>query len=526
MTGFYEGQGEGAQVVPHDLDAHTDVTIDLQTLVDGQVIKWNATAEQWQNLADDAGLVTINLDDITDVEAGTPTDGFALTWVAANSKWEPVAISAGAPINLDDILDVTITTVSNGDRLEYSGGNWINVDSAVATANPVTVGNGADATNAGVILNSGSLVGDVNSIDFHQNGSSVGIIDVTNDGTGNAMNIASTLAITDTLVTSNKSVSLTNAADYHVISDVTGNDAYFGYTEGFFNDMVTIGQSQSGPAAGLIITTWDGAAAHNSYFAPDGTVTLDGAVAMGGGVLPGYELTVTGSMFTSGIWIDSAFTCQAGGSFNGGLSMNNNKINGVNTPTADKDVANKKYVDDTVGAGGGVVTIADNQIITGGKTFNALIGASGGIDALNIITGGLLSVGGSFTGNVNMNGNKISNLQTPTGTNDAATKDYVDGKVVTGVQKMSFGSFSSGGAVQPGSSGDISATRTGIGAYQINFTTAASSTSGQAMTVSKFTGADVVESIVQISATQINVQFAIVGLDGVDVAFHVIRAYS
>ena len=112
MTSFFEGT-DGNVVVPHSLDDHTNVNLPLGESLDGQVLTYNLTAGMWE--AETAGT-SIALDDITDVDASTPTDGHALTWVASSSKWEPVLAGAGAPINLDDILDVTITNVAGGDR--------------------------------------------------------------------------------------------------------------------------------------------------------------------------------------------------------------------------------------------------------------------------------------------------------------------------------------------------------------------------------------------------------------------------
>ena len=64
----------------------------------------------------DAISAVTHLSDLTDVSAGSPTNGQALTWNATDSKWEP----ATAITDLADLADVTLTSLANGQFLKWN----------------------------------------------------------------------------------------------------------------------------------------------------------------------------------------------------------------------------------------------------------------------------------------------------------------------------------------------------------------------------------------------------------------------
>ena len=84
-------------------------------------------------------------------------------------------------------------------------------------------------------------------------------------------------------------------------------------------------------------------------------------------------------------------------SMNGNLNMNNNKIKHLALPTSLNDAANKKYVDDT--------------LLLNHVAMSNYLKKDGSV---------------AMTGNLNLGGNKIVGLATPTSNTDAATKKYVD----------------------------------------------------------------------------------------------------
>jgi hypothetical protein len=127
MTGFYEGDGEQTQPIAHNLDQHTDVVITTPT-VDGQVLTYVASSNDWQNKTPDSGGTVINeLNDIGDVNAPAPTDLDVLTWSDSGQEWVPASVGAGAPIGMNDLTDVTVTTPLDGNLLEYQSGAWVNI---------------------------------------------------------------------------------------------------------------------------------------------------------------------------------------------------------------------------------------------------------------------------------------------------------------------------------------------------------------------------------------------------------------
>lgn len=64
------------------------------------------------------------LDNLSNVNAATPSDGQFLKYVSASSEWQPANIPTIN--NLDDVGDVTITSAASGDFLKWNGSAWVN----------------------------------------------------------------------------------------------------------------------------------------------------------------------------------------------------------------------------------------------------------------------------------------------------------------------------------------------------------------------------------------------------------------
>ena len=147
----------------------------------------------------------------------------------------------------------------------------------------------------------------------------------------------------------------------------------------------------------------------------------------------------------------------SGGTMAGTINMNNNKITNLPEPTSNQDAATKAYVDSHSGGGGGT----GNYVSKAGDTMTGALNISMGESEISIAnasielntgsngvtvgeiptdtpTYGILSNSDlSFIANGNINlansnsGNalKITNVATPTDSNDAANKQYVDNAV-------------------------------------------------------------------------------------------------
>ena len=137
---------------------------------------------------------------------------------------------------------------------------------------------------------------------------------------------------------------------------------------------------------------------------------------------------------------DALRLSKSGGTLTGGLSMDDNKITDLETPTANSHAATKKYVDDQaalrVSKRGDTIygTLSmDRQKITNVATCTDDYDASNKkyVDDKHALA--LLKSGGTMTGEINMGDDKITDLATPTNNADAATKKYVDDSVSTGI---------------------------------------------------------------------------------------------
>lgn len=118
------------------------------------------------------------------------------------------------------------------------------------------------------------------------------------------------------------------------------------------------------------------------------------------------------------------YLALSGGTMTGTLSMGNNAITLVATPTADTDAANKAYVDSAVATETEARTSAISELTT--QITNITSGTTE-LDAY------VKKAGDTMTGALAMGSNKITGLATPTADADAATKAYVD-TAISGIE--------------------------------------------------------------------------------------------
>ena len=129
----------------------------------------------------------------------------------------------------------------------------------------------------------------------------------------------------------------------------------------------------------------------------------------------------------------------------GDLSMNNNKIIKLGTPTANDDAATKKYVDDNNSSGSPKTSqlIVDSNIDMKDRyRITNLVAPQDSKDPATkyYVDNTFLDRDGSYPmkGNLNMNNNRIINLPAPTGSNQPTPLAFTDLKYlhVAGTNKM------------------------------------------------------------------------------------------
>ena len=125
---------------------------------------------------------------------------------------------------------------------------------------------------------------------------------------------------------------------------------------------------------------------------------------------PGYVATKDGATISyddlEDLIGEMNFLSTNGGTMAGDINMDGRKITGLVDPVEDGDAARKRYVDTEIStAAGNAETNAKNASLPRG--------------------------GGTMTGNIDLGGNALTNVKSPAADADAATKGYVDERIVT-----------------------------------------------------------------------------------------------
>lgn len=129
---------------------------------------------------------------------------------------------------------------------------------------------------------------------------------------------------------------------------------------------------------------------------------------------PGYVATKDGAIISyddlEDVIGELNFLSTNGGTMAGDINMDGRKITGLVDPVEDGDAVRKRYVD------------------TG---FLKSINGNGPDENGNLKIDALLKSGGTMTGNIDLGGNALTNVKSPAAATDAATKGYVDERIVT-----------------------------------------------------------------------------------------------
>lgn len=138
----------------------------------------NLAGDDW--MAYDLGDISgggggaVALDDLTDVNASSPTNNQVLTWNSGSSRW--IAQFVSIAYALTDLTDVTVSGATKGSLLVKTSGDWINIP----------VGTDAQILMADSGTASGVKWGTFSTFD---NIMSDGNGDVLTDGNGNVLSL-------------------------------------------------------------------------------------------------------------------------------------------------------------------------------------------------------------------------------------------------------------------------------------------------------------------------------------------------
>jgi hypothetical protein len=105
--------------------------VDAGTPSEGDALIYDSGTEEWI-----AGTPAIDLGDLVDVNLGAPEDGDALIYDSATGKW--IAAPGGAASSLSALTDVTLTDPADGEVLTFdvASGEWINATPAAGGGIP------------------------------------------------------------------------------------------------------------------------------------------------------------------------------------------------------------------------------------------------------------------------------------------------------------------------------------------------------------------------------------------------------
>ena len=163
------------------------------------------------------------------------------------------------------------------------------------------------------------------------------------------------------------------------------------------------------------------------------------------GIEPSKEIDVSELNIPTKKYVDDQDNlklAKSGGTLTGGLSMDDNKITDLGTPTANTHASTKKYVDDQAALkldlAGGQMTgplslngdrlwdVADPTLDTNAANKRYVDNKAATLQTS--INSKLTKWGGDMTGELDMGDNKITDLADPTNNDDTANKKYVDDK--------------------------------------------------------------------------------------------------
>jgi len=263
----------------------------------------------------------IVLNELDDVDAGSPSDGDSLVWVEANSKWEPSAVSGAAGSGSGDVVQGTSHTDNYLTKWE-SG-------TAKDITDSILFDDGTDATVAGNLIVSGTstMSGSttVDDITIGGSGTIAETLDVTGLTTvddlviGGSGTVAETLDVTGNISTA-AGLSVGTSASVTEDLEVTG--------EGGFGTLVVDGEAT---VDDLVV---GGSGTIGETLDVTGNVTIGGTTTIGGDILvdtdDSYSIGASGAAIDE-LWIEGNLSTS-----DGSISRGASKVIGWSSKSTDR----------------------------------------------------------------------------------------------------------------------------------------------------------------------------------------------
>ena len=443
---------------------------------------------QTTGLANIGSLTVTGVSNLGPVSNVTITGGTSGQYLQTNGSgglsWASVA--AGSTSNISNGTSNVNIATSGGNVTTSVGGTsnvvvvtstGANITGTLSTSGNAIVGN----INTGIISATGNIIGNGNLIIQQQAFIGNGANSTT---FSNPTIIAKNLGA-DYIQAALINGTSTGSSDWVSYAD-NGNDIAgwndFGFTGSNYNDanftitgkndgyMFVQPVNGTGLGGNLVLATGEQGANRDIVFATGGflsanekmrlydagsqlqikmttpaTTSATGALTVSGGV------GVAGNIYSAGL-INSASNINGANLTTGGLVTATGNVTGGNLTTGGALSVTGNANIGNIGTGGlitatgnitggnittgGLVSATGN--ITGGNiTTSGLVSATGNVTGGNLTTAGILSVTGtgvsSINGNLNMSSKFVVSLSDPVNNQDAATKNYVDTKVSSGI---------------------------------------------------------------------------------------------
>lgn len=248
-AGFFENLQQGDLDSRYSQIGHGHTSADITGIVSsifdlidvtgtptiGQSIVWDGNQFIPSSIS---GGGVVNLNDLTDVNAASPTDGYVLTWESATLRWKAKPSSASGS-TLFGLTDTSIAGQSSGDLLFNSGSNiWSNTGALFKWVPGVGVqlGNNINISWANSIGASVGLLS-LNSIDEFEIG---------DQGYGTVISGLTTTINSDQTTITSPRIDFGNPSgnvDYNVFLRSGANDdarMYFGETDDYYGGSIGI----------------------------------------------------------------------------------------------------------------------------------------------------------------------------------------------------------------------------------------------------------------------------------------------